>query len=175
MRLTNQMREDFVNSVMRKVRRRQKWSREACTEEINKRFAAVLPEDVKSFMRVHPNLVGRESKCLPQWLCWKEEGEHFRRYSFGSVVLGQSIEDIDTEDLKKNHELWVKEEERRREMTKRLREVAFSVTTNTALAAALPDLVAFVPEDEPKVKKLLPVANSQLFMDLKALGLEVEK
>jgi hypothetical protein len=175
MRLTNQMRDDFVNAVMSKVRRRQRWSREVCVEEINKRFAAVLADDIKEFMEKHPNLVPRESKCLPDWLCWKPDGERHRRYSYASVVLGQKIEDINIDDIQKNHELWKKEEERRNQMTSRLRDVAYSVTTNTDLAAALPDLIKFVPKDEPKPKKLLPVANSQLFKDLKSLGLEVEK
>lgn len=174
MRLTNQMRDDFVKAVMSKVRRRQKWSREACVEEINKRFAAVLADDIKEFMKKHPNLVSRESKCLPDWLIYTSN-EGYRRWSYASVVVDQKIEDIIIEDLKKNYELWQKEEERRKEMAGRLRQVAFSVTTNTDLAAALPDLVKFVPKDEPKVKKQLPVANSQLFKDLKSLGLEVEK
>ena len=173
MRLTNQMREDFVNAVMRKVRRRQKWDRVACAEEINKRLESVLADDIKVFAANHANLLARQSLCL-DFLTYRDIAG-YRMYSYAQCVVDQKLSDIDIEDLKKNHELWVKEEERRREMTKRLREVAFSVTTNTALAAALPDLVAFVPEDEPKVKKLLPVANSQLFMDLKALGLEVEK
>ncbi len=175
MRLTNQMRDDFVKAVMSKVRRRQKWSREACVEEINKRFAAALADDVKEFMKKHPNLVARESKYLPDWLCWKPDGEHHLRWSYASVVVYQKIEDINVDDIQKNHELWKKEEERRNQMAQRLREVAYSVTTNTDLAAALPDLVKFVPKDEPKVKKQLPVANSQLFKDLKSLGLEVEK
>ncbi len=175
MRLTNQMRDDFVKAVMSKVRRRQKWSREACVEEINKRFAAALDDDIKEFMKTHPNLVARESQCLPDWLCWKSDGGHHRRWSYASVVVYQKIEDIIIDDLEKNHELWKKEEERRNQMAQRLREVAYSVTTNTDLAAALPDLVKFVPKDEPKVKKQLPVANSQLFKDLKSLGLEVEK
>lgn len=174
MRLTNQMREDFVTAVMSKVRRRQKWSREACVEEINKRLASVLDDDIKGFMQKHPNLVSRESKCLPDWLCWTND-DGYRRWSYASAVLGQKVEDINTEDLKKHHELWQKEEERRKEMAGRLRQVAFSVTTNTDLAIALPDLIKFVPKDEPKPKKLLPVANSQLFKDLKSLGLEVEK
>ena len=168
------MREDFVTAVMSKVRRRQKWSREACVEEINKRLAAVLDDDIKGFMQKHPNLVSRESKGLPDWLCWTNDDGH-RRWSYAFAVLGQKVEDINTEDLKKHHELWQKEEERRKEMAGRLRQVAFSVTTNTDLAIALPDLIKFVPKDEPKPKKLLPVANSQLFKDLKSLGLEVEK
>ena len=174
MRLTNQMRENFVSVVMAKVRRRQKWSRGAVVEEINKRLASVLDDDIKEFMRKYPNLVARESKCLPDWLCWENDDGHMR-WSYGSAVLGQKIKDIKTEDIQKNHELWKKEEERRKETAQRIREVAYSVTTNTDLAAALPDLVKFVPKDEPKVKKQLPVANSQLFKDLKALGLEVEK
>lgn len=174
MRLTNQMRDDFVKAVMSKVRRRQKWSREACVEEINKRFAAVLADDIKEFVKKHPNLVSRESKCLPDWLIYTSNEGH-RRWSYASVVLGQKIEDINIDDIQKNHELWKKEDERRNQMAQRLREVAYSVTTNTDLAAALPDLVKFVPKDEPKVKKQLPVANSQLFKDLKSLGLEVEK
>ena len=173
MRLTNQMREDFVNAVMRKVRRRQKWNQAACVEEINKRLESVLADDIKVFAANHPNLLARQSLCL-DFLTYRDI-TNYRRYSYAQCVVDQKLSDINIEDLKKNHELWVKEEERRKEMAKRLREVAYSVTTNTALAAALPDLVAFVPEDEPKVKKLLPVANSQLFMDLKALGLEVEK
>ena len=174
MRLTNQMRDDFVNAVMSKVRRRQRWSRVVCVEEINKRFAAVLADDIKEFMEKHPNLVARESKCLPDWLCWTKENGH-RGYSYAFAVVGQKLTDINMEDLKKHHELWQKEEERRKETASRLRQVAYSVTTNTDLAIALPDLVKFVPKDEPKPKKLLPVANSQLFKDLKSLGLEVEE
>lgn len=174
MRLTNQMREDFVNAVMKKVRRRQKWGREAVVEEINKRLAAVLDDDIKEFMQKHPNLVCRESKCLDSWLCWTKENG-YRNYSYASAVVGQKLTDINMEDLKKHHELWQKEEERRNEMASRLRQVAYSVTTNTDLAAALPDLIKFVPKDEPKPKKQLPVASSQLFKDLKSLGLEVEK
>lgn len=174
MRLTNQMREDFVNAVMKKVRRRQKWSREAVVDEINKRLAAVLDDDIKEFMKKRPNLVCRESKCLGQWLCFTNGNGH-RSYSYASAVLGQSLSDINMEDLKKHHELWQKEEERRKEMASRLRQVAYSVTTNTDLAAALPDLIKFVPKDESKPKKQLPVANSQLFKDLKSLGIEVEK
>lgn len=173
MRLTNQMRDDFVKAVMSKVRRRQKWSREACVEEINKRFAEVLPDDVKVFLKAHPNLVCRESKCLPDWITYTNDD--YRRWRYASVVLGQNLGDINIDDIQKNHALWKKEEERRNQMAQRLREVAYSVTTNTDLAAALPDLVKFVPKDEPKVKKQLPVANSQLFKDLKSLGLEVEK
>ena len=174
MRLTNQMREDFVNAVMKKVRRRQKWGREAVVEEINKRLADVLDDDIKEFVKKHHNLVRRESKCLEQWMCFTN-GNGYLRYSYASAVLGQSLSDINMEDLKKHHELWQKEEERRKEMASRLRQVAYSVTTNTDLAAALPDLIKFVPKDESKPKKQLPVANSQLFKDLKSLGLEVEK
>jgi hypothetical protein len=171
MRLTNQMREDFVNSVMRKVRRRQKWSREACAEEINKRLAAALPADIKQFVSKHPDLVCRETKTVDLW----RTSEGHRQWTYVSMVLNQKLSDVDVEDLKKHYALWVKEDDRRKEMAVRLREVAYSVTTNTDLATALPDLVKFIPKDEPKVKKLLPVANSQLFRDLKTLGLEVEK
>lgn len=173
MRLTNQMREDFVNDVMSKVRRRQKWSREACSEEINKRLVTALPADIKAFMAKYPNLVCRETKTV-DWMLWRTS-DGYRQWTYVSMVLNQKLSDVDVEDLKKHYALWVKEDDRRKETAKRLREVADSVTTNADLAIALPDLINFVPKDEPKVKKLLPVANSQLFMDLKTLGLEVEK
>lgn len=173
MRLTNQMREDFVNAVMRKVRRRQKWDRVACAEEINKRLESVLADDIKVFAADHPNLLVRSSLCLA-FLTYRDTN-NCRRYYYAQCVAGQELRDIDIEDLKKNHERWVKEEERRKEMAIRLRQVADSVTTNTALAEALPDLVRFVPVDEPQIKKMLPVARRGLFDDLKALGLEVEE
>lgn len=125
------------------------------------------------FAADHPNLLVRSSLCL-DFLTYGDTN-NYRRYSYAKCVAGQELSDIDIEDLKKNYELWAKEAERRREMANRLREVAYSVTTNTALAEVLPDLVRFVPVDEPKVKKLLPVARSGLFADLKALGLEAEE
>jgi hypothetical protein len=173
MRLTNQMREDFVNAVMKKVRRRQKWSREAVVEEINKRLRDVLPIEVADFRKKYPNLVATQTLCI-DWLGYRDSDNYFR-WVYAGAVVDQKLSDIIIEDLKKNYELWQKEEERRKEMAGRLRQVAFSVTTNTDLAIALPDLIKFVPKDEPKVKKQLPVANSQLFKDLKSLGLEVEK
>jgi len=173
MRLTNQMREDFVNDVMSKVRRRQKWSREACREEINKRLAAALPADIKAFVAKHPDLVCRETKTV-DWMLWRTSEGH-RQWTYVSMVLNQKLSDVDVEDLKKHYALWVKEDDRREEMATRLREVANSVTTNTDLAKVLPDLVKFVPKDAPKFNKLLPMASSQLFRDLKTLGLEVEE
>lgn len=165
MRLTNKMRDDFVNKVMSKVRRWAKWTPEKIRDEAAKRLREVLPECIKQALKDYPCMVhitSLEGKDLLPHENWGG-----RRID---CVYGQKLGDIDTADLAKGYEAYIKEKHKLDEMRRRLRDVAYSCNTTQTLAKALPDLVDYIPKEPVKQVVNLPVTASGLYDDLVKMG-----
>lgn len=171
MRLTNQMRDDFIDTVMSKVRRRAKWTPEKIRDEAAKRLREVLPECIKQALKECPDMVHLTSLDGRALLGHEEWGK--RRVS---CVNGQELTEIDTTDLAKGYETYLKEKHKLDEMRCRLRDVTYSCNTTQTLAKALPDLVDFIPKEPAKVVPAsLPVTASGLYDDLVKMGFSNKK
>ena len=174
MRLTNEHRENFVNKVMASIPFKSKWNKDAVIAEIEARFSAVAPQDVKDFSKKYPDLLGKTSTCVG-WLRYCKGSDTYRHYAYAYAFCNQKLEDIKTDDLKKHWEKYGDEVSERNVMRSRLLDIARSVTTLAALAATLPELVQFMPAEQAVPKKQLPVAASGIVAELKGMGLKVKK
>lgn len=178
MKLTNEMRETFVNAVMAATKIKSKWPKEAVIAEIDKRLKAAAPEEVREFDKKFPGMLSQESICL-DWLktCEFRNNGKERWWSYGYVhgYRGIGISLIDVTDLQKLLEKHKEEMEKRSEMRDRLMQIAKEMTTDEQLAAALPKLVKFIPKPVVKVKAGLPVPLKSIQDDLVKMGLEVGK
>lgn len=174
MRLTNEHRENFVNKVMASIPFKSKWNKDAVIAEIEARFSAIAPQEVKDFAKKYPDLLARETKCI-DWLRYTRSDDKYRRYGYAAAFRNQKLGDIKTDDLKKHWEKHEEEVSGREDMKNRLLDIAKSVTTLAALAATLPELVQFMPAEQAVPKKQLPVAASGIVTELKGMGLKVKK
>ena len=174
MRLTNEHRENFVNKVMESVPFKSKWNKEAVIAEIEARFSAIAPQDVKDFSKKYPDLLAMGTKCI-DWLRYTKGRDGYCHYGYAYAFSNQDIKSIKTDDLEENWGKYQDEVSDRNAMRNRLLDIAKSVTTLAALAATLPELVQFMPAEQAVPKKQLPVAASGIVTELKGMGLKVKK
>ena len=176
MRLTKQMRADFVTLVMNDIPWKNKWDKKACEEEITRRFHDALPDELKEVKKKWPRALDMGLTYI-NFLKYLDlnTGCTFY-YGYAQRCSIQELSDIKIDDIEANFNAWLAEYEQRHEMAKRLREVADSCPSTQALAAALPDLVDYMPAESTVQKtKNLPVAAGSLYNDLKAMGLNVRE
>ena len=177
MRLSNAIREDFVESVMSGIPVLHKYSKSEAVREIVAAMEEQLPDDIKKFAKCHPNLIKRERNWSLKELKydWISEGKYARSdYPYAYTIDHESVERIDTTkwvDLKKAAD---KEKEERKELEERLKQITNSCNSLKQLKEALPEFESYMPEEAETVRNL-PVAAGSIVTDLLAAGLKIPK
>lgn len=170
MRLTNKMREDFADAVMRKIPIVNKWTREKVLDEIAKRLLQSEPKEVQDFYKKYPSKVAMTSTNF-RWLdVIRPDGV----YVSGRVshINDIDIATIDVGDLREFYREYLAEMSTRKEMRDRIIDQAFSCNTLDHLKTKFPDLTGLMPKEPVKVKSL-PVPAKGLIDDLVKFGLEI--
>lgn len=162
MKLTNKMREDFVDLVMSKVRIRNNYDANKLREDTTGIAVSLLPVELQKVYKKYPSYIGLKSKYV-----YSEDLPNYYINYFGD----QDPNSFDLTPLLAKLRKAKAETDRRLEMRKRLTDVANSVTTTQKLKDALPELAHLVPE--AVVVKYLPTTTSGIISDLKELGFEV--
>lgn len=173
MRLTNEIRDQFLTRVMDSVKMKSKWNKDKMIAEVERRFKVYWPQEVHDFDALYPGLIGRTSLCIDFMSIDRSEEEDWnKRYSRANVYQMSKMENIKTDDLEKHWAAYRKELHDRKAMRAKLRQVVYEITTDTALAEAFPELVKFIPKPESKPAKMLPVTQKTLVAELVAMGLD---
>lgn len=160
MKLTNAIREVFVNDVMKQVPIKNKWDFRQIRDRSLEIAKAYLPEEIKTLIGIYPQFFRHDS------VYTRDMGGNYVY-----IYAGQNYNEVDFSQLIKEYELHKAEMEVHNQMRKRIMEVANSVTTTNRLKEVLPELARFVPGDEKQAAtKNLPITANTLFSDLKNLG-----
>lgn len=164
MRLTNVMRKQFVDAVMKKVRVRHKFSEEQYQEAVKSISLNALPKEVAVAYKKYPEFIIMGKK----WMTY-DRGciNHYLHF-----FAGQDFNSLDISvPAAKYAKSWEEEEAKHSKMRERLESIAAAMTTTDKLKEALPELAKFVPFQET-AKMYLPVSAAGIVKDLKELGLE---
>jgi hypothetical protein len=160
MRLTNYMRDAFVNAAMHDVPKinYNEQAEKLAREYLHKKFESIFPG-------IDPNGVANN---------WLEKCSVSLPGSLQNIyAIAPSYRVLET-DLKiwpKLQEIATKhniQDKERVELRSKLRGVANSCTTRKALAEALPEFEKYLPEDEAKAIRSLPVVANVLSDFVKA-------
>lgn len=181
MRLTKEMRAEFVADVMDGMPMAHLYSHGDVVQEIRVAIEAQLPEDVLAFVNAYPNLVRRELYIPLEQLTRQGRKEvatgkwvSHSSSSYVYVVDHPQATLVDCTAWKAQLVAYEKELDDRDAIARRLTEVAAACGTLKALQAAFPELVSYVPEEQTTTKNL-PVAAESLVSDMLKQGLKVPK
>lgn len=166
MRLTNELRDEFLNKVDKSIRRRHKFDDSAYTEAVKALVEEKTPNEVFDFKKKYPRFIGSGTYV-------KVETPLYGTMYF-SALTEENYPKVDEKklaELGKKYELYNKEQERIKEATRKLRGIAYSCSTLKKLKEALPELVKFMPE-ETTGQKYLPVSPviGEVVSELLSLG-----
>lgn len=152
-RLTNDMRETFIEAVMVDVPAID--FKERIRDAVNKAHQAALPLAVKK-MLADPALCDYVKVCSIT-LNWHDDLPHGEYISFRLPALSE--EALETE-IKKIVEPFLKEwndqMQAHKDLRDKLRTVAYSCTTTTALAEAFPEFAQYLPQTPAEGTRNLP-------------------
>lgn len=169
MKLTKAIREQFVSDVLAGIPVKHHFNINDAMLEIRTLVEDKLPDDVKAFIKNHPNLIKRE-----------------KRLRFESLISNRwgdtSVYVVDHDDCKVLpvteyvilQKLNLDEIEERNVLSKRLLEISASCSTLAKLKVALPELESYMPVKQ-EVKRNLPIASGTVITDLLQLGLKIPK
>jgi hypothetical protein len=177
MRLTNEMRTDFVSAVMAAVPWKNTMTDELAKAEFEKRGFERLPDDVKAVLKKYPGCVA--TKCdgpenMPDVLPHnKIRGYYTSRYFSTTIPNIIEAKDIPFDDIRKMVLLRDAEDVKRHEMRLQLQGVVNHATTTEELEAALPEFKQWLPKPPPKRAKTMALAPIGLVAQFKKAGLPV--
>ena len=169
MRLTNEMRNDFTDKVMKKIPMKSDWTRDKIIEALKQRLRLAQPIKVQQFAKEYPEQTNFTSVSVG-WLNYRdEEGWHYGRVH---CINGSTLEQIDTGDLETFYQEWRQEQAERTAMRDRIYAQACCANTVEQLKVIFPDLTGLMPKPVVNVKSL-PVPAKALTDDLVKIGLEI--
>lgn len=179
MKLTNEMKDAFVEAVMRAIPRIHTTTDKEVRQGLETRGYQLTPPDVKRFMKKYPGsllMTNRVFKGFPETYVDEAHGRlhgnnygHYRTFS-ANVPTMVKTEDIDLGFFIERVTAADAEYTARKETRLTLRAAIANMTTDTQVSEAYPDLAVFLPKP---VAKSYPIANPNLVKDLKAAGLKV--
>ena len=169
MRLTNEMRGDFADKVMKKIPVKSDWTRDKIIEALKQRLLLAQPIEVRRFAKEYPEQTNFTSVSV-DWLRYKDDaGWHYGRVD---CINGSTLGQINTDDLKNFYQEWRQEQDARKAIRDRIYEQACCANTVEQLKVIFPDLTGLMPKPA-KVVKSLPVPAKGLTDDLVKIGLEI--
>lgn len=155
MRLTNTMRDAFIRAAMHDVPKEVDHSEEI-RKIVTKDFVEKLPPKVRAVY---------DDPSICDWL--KSDHNHYGdvsvRYPARETSGWSTKPKLSPNVQKKVDELAQKKKDNdklRNELEAKLRNVAYSCTTRKQLAEALPEFEKYLPEDEAKAIRSLPVVTN---------------
>lgn len=167
-RLTNSMRDVFIDQVMAGIPVNNPFNFEDVKEQILKRVEDNLPVDIKTFIKKYPYLIRRnKSLYLPESLT----GGRYRAITTVDHDSCQMVDCSEFESQLKNHEI---EKESRNKVRSELYSVVYACTTVEKLKIALPELESYMPK---KNDRQLPISvpTDVVVSNLMQAGLKVPK
>ena len=170
MRLTNEMRGNFADKVMKKTPVKSEWTRDKIIDALKQRLISAQPSDVQKFAKKYPNQTNWTSMPV-NWLNYRDD-ENNIRYGRVNCINGSELKQIDTEDLESFYIDMLKEIAERKEMRARIYEQALCANTLEQLKVIFPDLTGLMPKPVVTVKSL-PAPAKTLTDDLVKMGLEI--
>lgn len=150
MRLTNTIREAFISAAMNDVPSVDyaEQARELAHAELKRQFSRAFP-DIDMALAIESGWLNKTGVHMPGTLA------NLYTYTRGYDALQE------------DHRLWLRLEalaekhesqsRQREELRRKLHAVAYSVTTRKALVDALPEFEKYLPADEAKALRSLPV------------------
>lgn len=173
MKLTNALRESFIDSVMNGIPIVNKYNKDDTMQEIRLAIEAQLPEDILEFAIKYPNLVKREKYFSFTELKYVNKDGWINTPSFYTIDH-DDVKHIDIYKWVYAKQLHDIEQQDRANIRKRISDVTYSCTTLAKLKVALPELESYMPAEREVVKNL-PIATGGLISDLLNVGLKVPK
>lgn len=172
MRLTNTMREKFLDDVMNGIPFKNYFNIDDAKSEIIKEIESKLPQDLLLTVKNYPNLICRQKRIEFENFKYVRPNGWERILTVG-VVDHENCVPIDINKWKEAYKLYVIEKDERDELSKRLCEIIWSCTTVAKLKLALPELESYMPK-EPILNQV-PIAAGSVITDLLQLGLKIPK
>lgn len=169
-RLTNAMRDTFIEQVMNGIPVNHPFNIEDVKEKVVKLIESRLPDEIKNFARKYPDLVYRKKYLyLPESL----NRSNGRQVSV-QVLEHENCEMVDCSAFamqKRNHE---DEQQNRALIKSQLYSATYACTTVEKLKTAFPELESYMPKQNDRY---LPVATPTdvVVSNLMSAGLKVPK
>lgn len=177
MNLTNKLRSEFVNDVMKSIPLIHYYNMADAMQEIRIETENRLPSDILTFSKNHPNLLERNLQITVRELSYE-----FVNHRGNSDTRNPYFKTVDhpVNKLPIDYSKWVDKKKRyddeqnsRLVLADRLNQIASSCSTLAKLKAAFPELESYMPVEV--VKKNLPVASGSIVTDLLNVGLKIPK
>lgn len=166
MRLTKDLRERFVDSVMAGTKCKAEEAEAACIAACNKELYMSLPEDVRRLDKKYPGLMARYEHCVDLPTIGKYT------YAYLTVTaLNKGKADSYRDHLTAERQAVKDEEEARKDLRRHLMSVAAGCRTAEELAKKLPELSSYIPRE---TRPLAVTTHAQLITDLMNVGLDLE-
>lgn len=194
MRLDNNLREQFVNAVMKSLPEAPAYDGKKWAQMMRDRVEnATLPPEVKLFADAYPNLIRRDDgyravlpgteslECHLSEFLGRSDGTAMRIY-FGVVRSENKLTDEEVTSLTgplaaeagAEYLARLNALVERRNLRQQLQAVAANSPSTQALEKALPELVDFIPKDaEPQLPAI--VGTSELVAGLVKAGLKLHE
>lgn len=166
MRLTNEIRDEFISKVDKSIRRRHPLNQSKYVEAVKALVEASTPKEVLEFKKKYPRFIGSGTYV-------KVEAPVYGTMWFHALTEDDrpQLDPVALAELGKKHALYLKERDRIKETKNKLRAIVYSCSTLKKLKEALPELVKYMPE-ETSVQKYLPVSPviGEVVSELLSLG-----
>lgn len=177
MNLTNKLRAEFVNDVMKSIPLVNYYNTADAMQEIRIETESRLPAEILTFSKNYPNLLERSLQITVVELRYEQTDYrgivNTRRPYFNTVDHPVNLLPIDYTkwiDKKKRYD---DEQHSRLLLSDRLNQIASSCSTLAKLKVAFPELESYMPLEV--VKKNLPTASGSIVTDLLNVGLKIPK
>lgn len=146
MRLTNSIRDAFVNSVMNDTPSVD--YADLMQKEANRIGRAMIPPEIAAVYDEYPDWFEKQWVNIGKW------------YGYGPFpARGARFADADIQVMNRLKALEHEQGHARERLRDQLKQAAASVTTTKALAEALPEFAKYLPADEAKARNLPALAN----------------
>ena len=164
MKLTNMLRDTFVEKVMNSIPAPIKWDDDDIEEKIRIEIEKEIPAAILKFVKDNPRLICRTARIslapiYDSRRCWYV---NVLDYPYAQIVDWSKYTQLLAE--------YEAQQEKRNLLERRLRSVAYNATTVEKLSEMLPELTDFMPIENVK---FLPAETVNLANDLLEAGLKI--
>lgn len=174
MKLTNAMREMFVDNVLASIPVVHKFDIETAKLEIRNAMESYVNDQIKAFILVYPRLVSREKYVQLPALKYLNKNECKVTPNIHVIDHISVATDLDMSKWVEQKRLYDEESVKRNSLKTRLLDIAYSCSTLDKLKANLPELEQYMPKEKLPTKNL-PISSGSIVTDLLDFGLKLTK
>lgn len=179
MKLTNVIRDQFVDAVMAALPWKNTLDYKQAVAEFERRAFALLPAEVIALSKKYPGMLAMSTDSIPGMphrAPYVKEGDQYAAHRTWNAVHPRlvDVKQVKFDDIRKKIAARDEEDLQRNERRLQLKGIAYSATTTEALEKALPELASFVPKPV-HVPTPFPVVPAGFVEGLKKAGLKVAK